>query len=191
MKELVVFIDSGDTLVDESTEIRDADGTVLEAELFEGAAETLLQLYESGYVIALVADGTKASFENIFNGKRLNHCFHTRAISAEVGCEKPSEKMFRYAMEALGLTDSDKNRVVMIGNNLKRDIAGANRAGIISILAGYSPRYDMRPKTEDEIPDYVVATPAQLIGLLETLDIQVRNRRILTQAVSDDAVFKS
>ena len=41
MKELIIFIDSGDTLVDESTEIR-PDGQIVEkAGLFAGAAEAL------------------------------------------------------------------------------------------------------------------------------------------------------
>ncbi|MDF2538409.1 MAG: hydrolase [Herbinix sp.] len=179
IKDLIIFIDSGDTLVDESTEIRDETGTVIHASLFSGAHETMLELYESGYKIALVADGTKASFDNIFKENNLEHCFAARAISGELGKEKPSDIMFLHAMKELGLGDTDKSRIVMIGNNLKRDVVGANRMGIISILAGYSPRYDMQPKNDEEIPDYVIANPSELIGLLNQLDIQVKNRRIL------------
>lgn len=170
IKDLIIFIDSGDTLVDESTEIWDENGNVVQAELFEGARETLLNLYESGFTIALVADGTRASFDNIYGKHGLNHCFAARAISDDVGCVKPCEKMFYHAMKELGLKDTDKNRIVMIGNNLQRDIVGANRFGITSILASYSPRYDMRPKNDDEIPDYVIASPKELIGLIEQLE---------------------
>ena len=94
MKDLIIFLDSGDTLVDESTEVRDERGIVQYAELFEGARETLLKLYESGYTIALVADGMRESFENVYNKYNLNHCFKVRAISGDVGCEKPVKRCF-------------------------------------------------------------------------------------------------
>jgi putative hydrolase of the HAD superfamily len=181
MKDLIIFIDSGDTLVDESKEIKDKEGTVLHAGFFDGAAETLKKLYESGYKIALVADGTKTSFDNIYLENDLDYCFAAKAISGELKHEKPSKVMFEHAMKELGLKDSDTHRIVMIGNNIKRDIAGANRMGIISILAAYSPRYNMKPENEEETPDYVIASPCELIGLLEQLDLQVKNRRILNK----------
>ncbi|NLK28496.1 MAG: HAD hydrolase-like protein [Clostridiales bacterium] len=187
-KELIIFIDSGDTLIDESTEIKDSDGTVLHSQMIEGARETLVTLYESGYTIALVADGTKQSFDNIYNENGLDYCFKAKAISGELGKEKPAPIMFQHAMEQLGLTEKDKSRIVMIGNNLERDIVGANRMGITSILISYSPRYVMQPKCEEEIPDYVVSKPIELLGLLEQLNLQVKNRKILTN--SDTPLYR-
>ena len=180
MKNLIIFIDSGDTIVDELTEIKDEFGTVLHAKMIAGAGETLVKLYESGYAIALVADGTKESFSNIYTENGLDYCFAAKAISGDLGHEKPAEIMFRHAMEALNLKDSDKHRIVMIGNNLKRDIVGANRMGITSILLSYSPRYVMQPESKEEIPDYVVAMPSELINLLEQLELQVKNKQILS-----------
>ena len=66
MKGLILFIDSGDTLVDESTEIRDDTGVVVQAELIPGAAEAVRTLWRQGYRIALVADGLRASFDRIY-----------------------------------------------------------------------------------------------------------------------------
>ncbi len=178
-RDLVIFIDSGDTLVDESTEIKDSEGTVLEAGLFPGAWDTLKALHEDGYAIALVADGTRTSFDNIYLANGLDGCFSAKAISGDLGATKPAEIMFTHAMNELGLGEADKGRIVMIGNNLKRDIVGANRVGIVSILAGYSPRYNMQPENEEETPDFIVASPSELIGLLGQLDQQVRNRCVL------------
>jgi len=180
MKDLIVFIDSGDTLVDESTEIRDETGTVIHANMITGASETLVKLFASGYTIALVADGTRVSFDNVYMENNLDYCFTAKAISGDLNHEKPSEIMFCHAMNELNLKDCDKHRIVMIGNNLKRDIIGANRMGITSILMSYSPRYVMQPENKEEIPDYVVAMPCELIGLLEQLDLQVKNKRILS-----------
>ena len=181
MKELIVFIDSGDTLIDESTEVRDETGTVIHSELFPGAGEALSQLYQKGYTIALVADGSEASFDNIYKQHGLAHCFAARAISEVLNDAKPSAAMFRHAMQALHLTNGDLHRIVMVGNNLKRDIVGANRMGITSILLSCSPRYVMQPESDEEMPDYVVAEPGELVALLEQLDLQVKNRRILYQ----------
>lgn len=179
MKELIVFIDSGDTLVDESTEVRDENGTVQHCQLFDGAKETVLKLFEAGYTIALVADGKKESFDNIYRQHGLSHCFAVRAISEIVGVEKPSKLIFDDAMSRLSLTERDFGRIVMIGNNIKKDIVGANRLGIISVLMSQSPRYNMHPKSREETPDYVVSEPGELFSLIEFLEMQLKNKKRL------------
>lgn len=98
-KKLVIFIDSGDTIIDESTEIRDENGIVIHAEPIEGAAETLKALYEAGYTIALVADGEYQSFENVYTQNGLKHCFKTWTVSEIVGKQKPAAVMFEDAMK--------------------------------------------------------------------------------------------
>lgn len=169
LQELIVFVDSGDTLVDESTEIRDENGVVIEAQLFPGAGEALRSLHRAGYRIALVADGLEASFQNIFSRHGLEECFEARAISETVGAEKPDPAMFRCAMKQMGLTEEDRGRIVMIGNNLERDIRGANGMGLHSILAAYSSRYRMSPACPEEQPDCVADNPSQIPELVESL----------------------
>ncbi|MCQ2612265.1 MAG: HAD family hydrolase [Treponemataceae bacterium] len=172
-RNLVVFFDSGDTIVDESTEIRDQRGIVTHAELHDGGKELLQYLYDNGFTLALVADGEVESFKNVYEEHGIPHVFSARAISEALPDRKPAAIMFQTAMDALGLTDADKHRVVMIGNNLIRDVVGANRYGITSILYDWSPRYDMKPKNQEETPDYTVSTKDQLIALLERLDSEV------------------
>jgi len=168
-KELIIFLDSGDTIVEEGTQVWE-DGIVTSTELIEGAEEMLRGLYESGYRIALVADGMTKSFDNVYGHYNLNHVFETRVISEEEGVEKPHRQMFEQAMERMGLTEADKYRIVMIGNNMKRDVLGANELGLTTILVTYSPRYDMNPETEMETPDYKVKMPTELTGLLDALN---------------------
>ena len=62
---VAVCFDSGDTLVDEATEVRDVQGVVLRAELIEGAATTVQDVKTLGYPVALVADGLVQSFVNV------------------------------------------------------------------------------------------------------------------------------
>ena len=80
-------------------------------------------------------------------------------------------------MEKMNLEEADKKYIIMIGNNLERDIVGANRMGITSVLAGYSPR--MKPENEEETPDYVVCDPSEIPALIEMLDKQMENKKQL------------
>lgn len=169
-KKLIIFIDSGDTIINEATEVRNNEGIVVHAEAIEGASDMLRSLKEAGYRIALVADGEYQSFMNIYQENGLLYCFDTLTISELVGEQKPSGLMFEDAMEKNGLVQVDKRRIVMVGNNIKKDITGANRFGITSILLDWSPRYDMLPKTQEQIPDYIIHKPEELIPLIEAIN---------------------
>lgn len=170
-KKLIIFIDSGDTLIDEGSEVRKVPGGVVyEAKFIPGARETIQELKRRGHRIALVADGLKESFDRMYAQYQMEDFFEARAISELVGAEKPSEKMFETAMELMHLKDEDKNRIIMVGNRVNRDVSGANRFGIHSVLLTWSPRYSMEPQMEDEIPEYTIQEPVQLLALVEMLE---------------------
>lgn len=173
-KKLIVFIDSGDTLVNEGTEYRNEGSPIVQScELIDGAKEMLLTLKERGYTIELVADGYTQSFDNSYGQHGLENIFDARTISEEVGEKKPSQAMFETAMKLLHLTDEDKKRIIMVGNNLERDIVGANRFGITSVFIKWSPRYPMESKNEEEVPDYVIRKPLELLNLVEKLEAEL------------------
>ncbi|MCD8003330.1 MAG: HAD hydrolase-like protein [Clostridia bacterium] len=169
-KNTIIFIDSGDTLIDESTQIYDERGVVTDAEFFPEAKETLLRLCREGFRIALVADGKSESFHRVYERHGLDGCFETWTISEEVGKEKPAAEMFSDAMKKMRLTDDDKSRVVMIGNNLKKDVAGANRFGITSIWLDISPRYFHTFENEDMVPRHTVRQYGELLSLIYRLE---------------------
>ena len=169
-KKLIIFTDSGDTIIDEGTQVYDDRGIVLEAECIPGAGKVLRQLHDEGFTIALVADGEWESFRNVYRKNGLGGCFDAWVVSEVVGQQKPAPIMFETAFEKLQLTDADRSRVVMIGNNLKKDIAGANRQGLTSVWLDWSPRYFHRVEEPDWQPDYTVKTPAELIPLLHSLE---------------------
>lgn len=169
--KLIIFTDIGDTIIDEGSEVREVPfGVVLRADCIPGAKETMLALYEQGFTIAMVADGLTESFHNTMTQNGLEHIFAAKSISEENGVEKPDRVMFQKALERLGLTERDKERIVMVGNNLKRDVLGARRFGIRSVLLSWSPRYDMVPSCEEETPDYVISRPEELPELVNRLD---------------------
>lgn len=169
-KRLIIFTDSGDTIINEATEVRDDKGIVQEAELIPGAGEVLRQLHDEGFPIALVADGEWDSFQNVYRRNGLGRCFDQWIVSEVVGMQKPAPIMFETAFQKMGLTQEDKPRIVMIGNNLKKDVAGANRMGITSIWLDWSPRYFHTVEEPDWQPDYTVHTPQELLELLHRLN---------------------
>ena len=78
-KKLIVFTDSGDTLVNEGTEYRNEGSPIVQScELIDGAKEMLLTLKERGYTIELVADGCTQSFDNSYGQHGLKNIFDAK-----------------------------------------------------------------------------------------------------------------
>ena len=174
-KKLIIFTDSGDTLIDEATQIRDERDIVLKADFIPGAGEMLKTLHDEGFTIALVADGEWESFQNVYRENGMGYCFDAWVVSEVVGQQKPAAVMFETAYEKLGLGQEDKKRIVMIGNNLKKDVAGANRQGLISVWLDWSPRYFHTVEEPDWQPDYTVHTPAELLELIYRLEAKLND----------------
>lgn len=168
-----VFLDSGDTMIDEASEKFDADGYVIEAALIPGALEMVRSLAEDGYRLALVADGRVRSFATVLGGHGISGHFEVQAISETVGCEKPDQRMFETAMHSLALTADDVDAIVMVGNNLERDIGGANALGIVSIWQSWSKRRTHTPASSIEVPRYTIRSPGELPGLLADIERQM------------------
>ncbi len=184
-KELIIFTDSGDTIIDEATQVFDDRHIVTEAGFIPGAGEVLKQLKEEGYRIALVADGEWESFQNVYKKNGLGGCFEEWIVSEVVGEQKPARSMFDIAMEKMHLSEADKPFIVMIGNNLKKDVAGANRYGITSVWLDWSPRYFHSVEEPDWQPDYTVKTPEELKRLIDRLEEQCRAKRALIDRMTD------
>ncbi|WP_338722704.1 HAD family hydrolase [Devosia sp. XK-2] len=168
-----VLLDSGDTLVDEGSEVLDADGYVTGAELIPGALEMVEALAAEGYRLALVADGHVRSFETVLGGHGIYPHFEVKVISETERCQKPDRRMFEKALRGLGLEATDAGAVVMVGNHLERDIGGANRLGIVSIWQSWSHRRSRVPASADEVPRFTIRSPGELPGLLAEIERQM------------------
>ena len=65
--------------------------------------------------------------------------FDALVVSAKVGVEKPDGEIFERALRVAGV---ERERAVMVGNDLASDVRGATRAGIDAVLV------DRRGKVE-------------------------------------------
>ena len=181
LRRTVVFLDSGDTLVDEGTEIKDENRVTQRARLIPGAAQMVRRLKQMGYTIALVADGPRGTFENTLKPPRLWQLFDAYAISHEVGVTKPDPRMFRKALDELEIPGEEYRSVVMVGNNFSRDIKGANDLGLTTVWLDWAPRRSKTPADESEVPDYTIRKPMELIGVIEQLET-ARERELEAEA---------
>lgn len=167
MKKIRVFcFDLGDTIMQEATEIKDFTRTTQRADLFPGIKEALHDLEKMGYTLALVADTRPGTYKNVLTMHGLYDLFSVFSISEELGTEKPDPRMFQYVLDKLGVLPEE---TVMCGNNLKKDIAGANKMGMTTVWFHWNDRYDTTPRTELEHPDYTVRSAKDLIDLVKRL----------------------
>ncbi|NQX64759.1 HAD-IA family hydrolase [Paenibacillus alba] len=172
-KKLIVFLDCGDTIIDEGTEIRDEQGIVIHGKVIPGADIMVKTLAERGYRLALVADGDAQSFKNLLTQNGLYDYFETLTYSEPVKASKPSPRMFKAAVGAMDLSEKDYSRIIMVGNNLSRDVRGANQLGITSVFLSWTQRYPKAPADDWEIPNYTISEPQALIDLVEVLNLQL------------------
>ncbi|MEM2971256.1 MAG: HAD-IIIA family hydrolase [Candidatus Bathyarchaeia archaeon] len=152
-----VFFDLGDTLVDEDN-----------FEALPYAHEVLQGLKEQRYKLAVICD-TEASKEEvkaIMEKAGIFKYFDMVVVSSEVGVTKPDEKIFRVALDKLGLQSSE---VVMVGNRISRDILGGNQLGMWTILIKWNSRYQEPITNPLEKPNFTIKTLVELIPILNEL----------------------
>lgn len=82
-------------------------------------------------------------------------------ISGEFGKGKPDPSLYEYALSKLSL---EKDKVIMVGDNLMTDILGANRAGIRSVWVNRHQK-----ERNEVIPTYEIRHLEELFPILEEL----------------------
>jgi FMN phosphatase YigB (HAD superfamily) len=164
-----ILFDLGDVIMQEETEVRDEEGNTRRAELVDGMGELLHALKSRGYPFGLVADTRSQTAWNVLHQHHLYDLFDAFAISESVGCEKPDARIFRAALDALGIVPDDYPRVLMIGNNLMRDVRGANQLGLVSVWFHWNDRYLPDPDFVDT-PAYEARNAGELLEVIERIE---------------------
>ncbi len=165
-----IFLDCGDTLVDEATEVKTPAGVSLRADLIPGADELMRQLKQRGYPLALVADGPADTFTNNLHPYGLYDLFDVYAISEHLGVDKPHPDIFHHALKQLKIDPVNHGKVLMVGNNLERDVKGANQLGLVSVWLDWSPRRSKIPADDSEVPQFTIKMPLDLLNVIDLLE---------------------
>ena len=103
--------------------------------LIDGAEETVTALGQS-CLLALVTNGFSSVQYPRLAGSSISDAFEGVFVSEEVGVAKPNRGIFDHALEQLAHPDRDD--VVMVGDSLTSDMAGARNAGVDGCW--YNPR---------------------------------------------------
>jgi len=87
------------------------------------------------YKLAVVIDiwAPKDYWLNIFRESGINMLFSASSFSSDHGMVKPSPKPFELVMNELNIS---RERCLVIGDSIRRDLGGASAAGIDCILVG-------------------------------------------------------
>ena len=158
--------DLGDTIMIEETEVKDETRTTTAADLFPGMKDAVIALKDMGYTLALVADTRPGTYVNVLEQHGMYDLFSSFAISEELGTEKPDSKMFEHVLNDL---DVKPENAVMCGNNLTKDIAGANSLGMTTVWFHWNERYATIPANALERPDCTVHSAEEFLALVQRL----------------------
>lgn len=131
---------------------------------FPDTTRTLLKLKDMGYKLGVITEGTDLKqWEKIIR-LGLQHFFDVVFISREVNEDKSSGRLFKAALEELGLKPGE---CMYVGDKLNRDVLGANRAGMTSVRILKGRYKDEKPKNKDEKPDYQINHLEELLDILK------------------------
>jgi phosphoglycolate phosphatase len=102
------------------------------AELFPGAAETVRELSEAGYLLAVATGKGRAGLDMVLEKTGLGQYFHATRCADEA-FSKPHPQMLEEVMELLGAEPGD---TLMIGDT-EYDMQMANNAGTHALAVSY------------------------------------------------------
>lgn len=140
------------------------------AEMFRGVSRTKLKLYphvrgalgrlRERFPLAIVSDAQSAYARGELHKVDIAGYFGPIIISGDHGFRKPDPRLFHLALESMGV---EPWQSVYVGNDMYRDVYGAQQAGMRTVM------FDSDQGTkhhEDCSPDFRITDHRELLGLL-------------------------
>jgi putative hydrolase of the HAD superfamily len=141
------------------------------AELSRGVSRRRLRLYphvretldilRRHYPLALITDAQSAYARAELHKVGLLEYFDPIVVSGDLGYRKPDRRLFQLALDAIGVAAEN---TLYVGNDLHRDVFGASRAGMVTVLFDSDQGAKHHPGT---VPDYTITHYRELLGLLD------------------------
>jgi putative hydrolase of the HAD superfamily len=126
-------------------------------------ATTLAELVRRGYRIGMISDAPAFQAWTRLAGLGLHKVFDFVISFDDSGHKKPSRLPFEAAMKRLMLPPS---QIMMVGDNPRRDIVGAKRLGMVTVLAEYGCLMLPDPTDEYQKADFVIGDIRDLLKIL-------------------------
>jgi len=100
--------------------------------LFAGARETIAELHDAGYALAVATGKSRAGLERVMESSAMKHFFHG-IRTADMTHSKPNPAMLLELMDELGCT---AERTLMIGDTT-HDLQMAQNAKVDALAVGH------------------------------------------------------
>lgn len=107
-------------------------------ELFDDVKPILSLLKEKAIVLALLTNGPADGQRDKYNALGLETFVSKLYIGEEIGFAKPNYKSYKYVLNDLSIQSSE---AVMVGDSIKDDYEGAEKAGIKAVLLDRLNKY--------------------------------------------------
>ncbi|MBX7257009.1 MAG: HAD family hydrolase [Candidatus Hydrogenedentes bacterium] len=135
--------------------------------LYEHVPATILTLRQMGYRLGLVSNTLMVSdaHRTLFKEAGIFDAFDVLVFSAEFGMNKPDTSIFTCALDAMNVAP---NRAWYVGDKPHRDVCGARRVGMTSVLVD-GPHLNHLGDGDDHWPELMIPDISALPGLLEMM----------------------
>lgn len=124
--------------------------------LYDEVQETLDQL-RPHYQMAVVSNAQSVYAVPELRAVGLLHYFNPIIVSGDYGYSKPDPRLFQTALDVLHV---QPEQALFLGNDVYRDISGAQQVGLKAILVSYD-QDNIPPQTNS--PDYTIHRFADLL----------------------------
>ncbi|MGD9528429.1 HAD family hydrolase [Pseudonocardia sp.] len=120
----------------------------------------VLEALAARYPLAVVTDAQSAWARAELHQVGLLDLFDPVVVSGDHGFRKPDPRLFRLALAALDVAPED---ALYVGNDMYRDVHGAQAAGMRAVLVASDQG---RSAWRDTVPDHVIDDHRELLALL-------------------------
>ena len=149
----VVDTELAEQMADAYSIVRDND-----FKLAYGSIDALKYFRNQGLRMALISNGSSEVQRRKIQKFKLAPFFDHILIEGEFGAGKPDERVFRHTLKELEVTPDE---AWMVGDDLERDISGAQALGIYSIWVDLTD--NGLPESTSVKPDKIIRTLAELL----------------------------
>jgi putative hydrolase of the HAD superfamily len=120
----------------------------------------VLDILRERYPLALVTDAQSANARGELHKVGLLGYFDPVIVSGDHGYHKPDRRLFQLALDGMSVA---AQHALYVGNDMYRDIYGAQEAGLTAVMFDS----DQGEKTyQDCTPDYTITDFRDLLGIL-------------------------
>ena len=139
------------------------------AEMYRGISRCRLRLYphvrevldvlRERYPLAVVTDAQSAYARAELHKVGLLDYFDPIVVSGDHGYRKPDRRLFQFALDGMGVA---AEHALYVGNDMHRDIFGAQEAGMTTVMVESDQGADVHL---DCVPDYTITDLRDLLTI--------------------------